>query len=110
MQGRHAARPGSVCRRAHYIACAGADSRKDMTMKKTIAAIILAALAASPAMAKTIHHRAAPANAAAETGPYAASGYYGTTVVTGYGMVLGQDPDANVRAELTRAPAALSGE
>ena len=78
-------------------------------MKKTIAAFILAALAASPAMAKTINQR--PAAATQASASYAAMpGTAGRSVAVGYGQILGQDPDPTVRLELERASPLFSGQ
>lgn len=78
-------------------------------MKKALAALILAALAASPAMAKTIRHRAPVADQASLT--YAAApGYMPRDVAVGYGSVVGQDPDPTVRLELERASPLFSAQ
>ena len=61
-------------------------------MKKLVigTALALAALAASPAFAKT-HHSGSSAKPVAD--PY---------MVIAYGQVVGRDPDPNVRLELLR--------
>ncbi len=75
-------------------------------MKKTIAALILAAVAASPAMAKTNPHRVMTEQS---YGSLAAVNTTGPIVVE-YGMVVGQDPDPAIRLELQRDPTLLAGQ
>jgi hypothetical protein len=76
-------------------------------MKKIIVtAVTLAALAASPAFAKTHHAQALNAQASSESSAYepayvAASPY---AVIVG-GQVVGADPDPNIRAQIERDPA-----
>jgi opacity protein-like surface antigen len=74
-------------------------------MKKTIAAIILAALAATPAMAQR-HVQRAPiaangyATDASAYGTYAYDTPVASGVVVRNGMYAGADPDADVRLQL----------
>jgi hypothetical protein len=68
-------------------------------MTKTFAALVLAAIAASPAMAATYHHRATTQVYAADEAGYAYAPV-GANVVIENGMVAGADPDANVRLSL----------
>jgi hypothetical protein len=83
-------------------------------MKKIIAALILAALAASPAMAKSTakasRHHAAPVAEQAALSYAAAPGYMGRNVAISYGSVVGQDPDPTVRLELERASPLFSAQ
>ncbi len=79
-------------------------------MKKILTALALAALASSPALAKS-HHMAAPASDEA----YAtAPGYYvaGPYAVVVDGQVVGADPDPTVRLDLLRQgnPAEVAGD
>jgi hypothetical protein len=66
-------------------------------MKKLVigTALALAALAASPALAKTSHS----GSSAVAADPY---------TVTAYGEVVGRDPDPNIRFQLLRDPMLLA--
>jgi hypothetical protein len=81
-------------------------------VKKTIAAIILTALAASPALAKTPHHMhraATDAYASSAGNPFQEEIYGNSPVAYAYGQVVGQDPDPNVRLEMERSSLRFSG-
>jgi opacity protein-like surface antigen len=68
-------------------------------MKKYLLTAVLAALAASPALAAT-YHRVDRSQAAANSAyDYAMPG---TSAVVSNGTYLGSDPDANIRADLLR--------
>jgi len=66
-------------------------------MKKFLAAVALAALASSPALAKT-HHT----SAAAEQSYASAATAAGPNTVVEDGQVVGADPDPNIRFQLMR--------
>jgi hypothetical protein len=70
--------------------------KQDRTMKQLLAAVTLAALIASPAVAKS-HHAMSPriygAHAAAPSG---------SNAVIWNGQVIGADPDAAIRTQLYR--------
>jgi len=68
-------------------------------MTKTFAALVLAVVAASPAMAASYHHRAAAQAYAADEAGYAYAPV-GASAVIENGTVVGADPDANVRLNL----------
>jgi len=68
-------------------------------MTKTFAAIVLAALAATPAMAASTHHRATTQAYAADDSGYAYAPANSNVVIEN-GVVAGADPDANVRLNL----------
>ena len=79
-------------------------------MKKTlIATLALATLVASPAFAQTnthrIRHVAAPDNASVSEPSYAAQN---PNAVVFDNVVVGQDPDANIRLQLRRDPGSFN--
>ena len=65
-------------------------------IKLLLATVGAAALIASPALARTLHNAAAPADQAY------AQAYGANTVVGSDGKVIGADPDANIRFQLQR--------
>jgi hypothetical protein len=69
-------------------------------MKKTIAAMILAALAATPAMAQRYVRQAPPAANGYAYDAYAYDAPAMTGVVVSNGRYAGADPDADVRLQL----------
>jgi len=76
-----------------------------------IAAVMLSALAASPALAAARHHARRHAAAAVARGyqryyghPYNSGSVNGTGPIYRQGYYLGSDPDPNIRFELIRDP------
>jgi hypothetical protein len=79
-------------------------------MKKILTVAAFAMLAASPALANSSHLRSSQIS---QSYASANEGYVISSrapIVTGYGTILGADPDANVRLELQRAPVQFSGQ
>ena len=85
--------------------------QENQPMKKTLTALILATLAASPAFAATKHARTSATAEASQA--YAADIENGNnvyanpsdpTVVISNDVYAGRDPDPNVRAQLMRDP------
>jgi hypothetical protein len=78
----------------------------DAKMKTTLAALVLAALAATPTMANSYRHSRAiaPSPGYAESGAYGAYAYEPamTGVVIQNGIYAGADPDADVRLQLQK--------
>ena len=71
--------------------------QETIQIKKVLAALALATLAASPAFAATSHKQRTSASAS-----YAAA--HDPNVVVSDGQIVGRDPDPNIRFQLMRDP------
>ncbi len=72
----------------------GAITERRVDMKKFVTAVALAALVATPALAKTVVHK--------HPAPQSAQGLYLQAEPSNTTPSRGQDPDPNIRSELQR--------
>jgi hypothetical protein len=86
--------------------CYGRDgAHRSLDMKKLAIAFVLAALVASPALARQRHAISSEAAAAQAYAPYApASSVIDRNTVIVNGRIVGRDPDSYVRLMLMRDP------